>query len=96
MKENVLLFSFMKLYKKPRNSRCWRRCEEMVSLILVEVKLGIDPLENSLAVLCIYKRKRLMLTLIDEVKYKNVQCGTDSNSKYHEVICFQEHGKIIQ
>jgi len=40
----------MKLYKKPRNSRCWRRCEEMVSLILVEVKLGIDPLENSLAV----------------------------------------------
>lgn len=37
-----------------------------------------------------------MLTLVDNVKYKNVQCGTDSNSKYHEVICFQEHGKIIQ
>lgn len=50
MKENFLLFCFMKLYKKPRNSRCWRRCEEMVSLILVEVKIGIDPLENSLAV----------------------------------------------
>lgn len=40
----------MKLYKKPRNSGCWRRREEMVSLILVEVKIGIDPLENSLAV----------------------------------------------
>lgn len=48
----------MKLYKGSRNPRCWRGCEEMVSLRLAEVQIGTDTLKSSLAVPTVHNREK--------------------------------------